>query len=233
MGLSASQTNVPAAATAASVSLTTAGPCAWSAYSTVPWIQINAGSVSGQGSGVLSYVVAGNPGTSARTGSLLIGDQTYTVTQAGGPNAIPTSYTSTAYTSTNQRFSGDGGQVGGANVYYPMEMVFDTAGNFYIADQGNARIRRVDVSGTITTVAGGGSSFPGDGGSPTAATLSSPSGVAVDRSGNLYISDTSSHRIRKVSNNVITTIAGTGVAGYNGDNKAASTATVWSPRALS
>ena len=98
----------------------------------------------------------------------------------------------------------------------PSGVAVDSAGNFYIADYGSDSIREVS-NGIITTVAGGGFSGLGDNGPATAAQLSSPSGVAVDRDGNLYIADTFNNRVRKVTKGVITTVAGNGTAGLGGD----------------
>ena len=97
-----------------------------------------------------------------------------------------------------------------------------------------SKIRKFD-NGILTTVAGlGGEDFSGDGEAATAARLAQPNGIAVDAAGNLYVADTNNARIRKIlaSNNVITTIAGTGVAGYNGDNKAATSAQLYYPRGV-
>ena len=100
----------------------------------------------------------------------------------------------------------------------------DSAGNLYIADTGNIRIRKVS-NGVITTVAGNGTvGFSGDNGPATSAQLSGPSGVAVDSAGNLYIADADNGRIRKVSNGVITTVAGNGAHGFSGDNGPATSA---------
>ena len=109
-------------------------------------------------------------------------------------------------------FGGDGGPAIQAALNYPSDVVADGAGNLYIADTGNHRIRKVDAAGVISTVAGAGSfGFGGDGGPAAAGQLRSPSGVAVDGAGNLYIADTDNHRIRKVdATGTITTIAGTG-----------------------
>ncbi len=95
---------------------------------------------------------------------------------------------------------GDGGPATAARLSYPSGVAMDGAGNLFIADEFNHRIRKVDAAGIISTVAGGsrGDSI-GDGGPATAARLSSPSGVAVDGAGNLFIADTSNHRIRKVT----------------------------------
>ena len=233
LSLTSHETSVAAQITGGAVSFTTGGTCAWAAYSNVSWIQVNSNSTSGQGNGSVSFVVAGNPGTAARTGSLLIGDQTYQVMQAGGPGVNITSYTQSLYTSSGCCGAyGDGGPVGSASVFDPSEMAFDRTGNFYIADTADGRIRVVNTSGIINTFAGGGSSGLGDGGPPTSATLSSPEGVAVDSSGNVYIADTGNNRIRKVAGNVISTIAGTGFAGYNGDNQAAINAQIYNPNGI-
>src|ERR1019366_9158062 len=97
-----------------------------------------------------------------------------------------------------------------------------------IADQGNNRIRKVDVRGIITTVAGNGSQgYFGDGGAAIKAGLSYPSGVAVDPSGNLYIADWGNDRIRKVDvKGIITTVAGSGSVGYSGDGGPATAASL-------
>src|SRR5208337_2269787 len=98
----------------------------------------------------------------------------------------------------------------------PVGVAVDSAGNLYIADFANCRIRKV-TNGVITTVAGNGTyGFSGDGGPATNAQLYEPLGVAVDSAGNLYIADTYNYRIRKVSNGVITTVAGGGTS-YPGD----------------
>ena len=112
-------------------------------------------------------------------------------------------------------FDGDGGPATEASMG-PWDVVVGTQGTLYIADNGNHRIRKVDTSGIITTVAGGGNPPDGlgDGGPATQARLYGPSGVAVDALGNLYIADRENNCIRKVDpNGIITTIAGTAIAG--------------------
>jgi uncharacterized protein (TIGR03437 family) len=106
---------------------------------------------------------------------------------------------------------GDGGPATSAELI-PWGLAVDSAGNLYIADSLGSRIRKVSTNGTITTVAGGGPCCAlGDGNPATSATLSSPAGVAVDASGNLYIADSASARVRKVSTNgIISTFAGGG-----------------------
>lgn len=105
--------------------------------------------------------------------------------------------------------SGDGGPAARAQLRAPNAVAADRDGNIYIADSGNHRIRRVDPSGVISTVAGGNQSgFSGDGGPAAAALLFTPMGVAVDADGNLFISDGQNNRIRRVSRDgIITTVA--------------------------
>ena len=128
-------------------------------------------------------------------------------------------------------FGGDGGPASQAQLAFPEDVAADGAGNVYIADSYNRRVRRVDATGTITTIAGTGESgFSGDGGPASQAQLIEPEGVAVDGLGNLYIADTYNHRIRKVdATGTITTIAGTGERGFSGDGGPASQAQLSAP----
>ena len=128
-------------------------------------------------------------------------------------------------------FSGDGGVATSAQLYEPSGVATDAAGNLYIADFGNNRIRKVSDNGIITTIAGTGTSgFSGDGGVATSAELNFPIGVATDAAGNLYIADTGNNRIRKVSaKGIITTIAGTGTYGFTGDGGVATSAELYEP----
>ncbi len=131
-------------------------------------------------------------------------------------------------------FSGDGGAATAAALYHLGGIDMDAAGNFYICDAGNNRIRKVSSAGIITTFAGNGSAgYSGDGGAATAAALNGPSGVKVDASGNVYIADYNNSVIRKVNTSgVITTIAGTGTSGYSGDGGAATAARLYAPQAI-
>jgi hypothetical protein len=129
-------------------------------------------------------------------------------------------------------FGGDGGPATDAALDSPEGVAVDSAGNVYIADSFNNRIRKVDTSGIITTIAGNGSpGYTGDGPAASAG-LNDPSGVAVDKSGNVYVADNSNHRIRKISGGTISTIAGTGVGGFSGDGGPAVKAQVFNPTHL-
>lgn len=133
-------------------------------------------------------------------------------------------------------FSGDGGAAISAQLSSPNNAVsFDAVGNVYIADLNNHRVRKVDTSGIISTFAGiGTSGFSGDGGAATSAELSSVFGVAIDAAGNLYIADFNNQRIRKVNTSgIISTYAGTGIAGFGGDGGLAINAKLSSPAGVS
>jgi uncharacterized protein (TIGR03437 family) len=130
-----------------------------------------------------------------------------------------------------QGYSGDGGPATSAQLSYPQGVAVDSAGNLFIVDLPNNRIRKVAPSGIISTVAGNGTCcYSGDGGPATSAQLSGPWGAAVDSAGNLYISDESNNRIRKVvPGGTISTVAGNGTAGYSGDGGPATSAQLYRP----
>jgi len=128
-------------------------------------------------------------------------------------------------------YSGDGGVATAAEVNNPNCVAYDAAGNIYIADYGNKRVRKVTPSGAISTFAGTGiGTSAGDGGAATGAAIGTPVSVSVDAAGNVYIADDANNNVRKVNTaGVISTIAGTGAAGYNGDGIAATTAKLNAP----
>jgi sugar lactone lactonase YvrE len=133
-------------------------------------------------------------------------------------------------------FAGDGGPATAAQLNQPYGLAFDTAGNLYIADLGNGRVRKVSVTGVIQTVAGGGA-FPatsqGRGGPATSAQLMQPRNVTLDAAGSLYISDFGANQVYCVaSDGTLTLVAGTGVAGFSGDTNSALLAQLSAPAGL-
>jgi hypothetical protein len=131
-------------------------------------------------------------------------------------------------------YSGDGGPATAAQLWLPGSIATDKKGNLFICDRGNNRIRKVNSAGIITTYAGNGTAaYAGDGGPATAASLSSPAGIAIDKTGNLYIADLNNLRIRKVDTfGNITTVAGNGLLGATGDGGPATAAKISKPIAV-
>jgi RHS repeat-associated protein len=129
-------------------------------------------------------------------------------------------------------FAGDGGPAAAARINGATDVHSAADQSLYIADWGNHRIRRVDPSGIITTVAGSGTAgFTGDGGPATLARLRNPHGVTVAPDGSIYIADQANHAVRRVApDGIITTVAGTGAAGFSGDGGPATEARLNTPR---
>lgn len=171
------------------------------------------------------------------TGNLYIADSGNNVIRRVDANGIITTYAG----NTTAGFSGDGGAATSAELNFPQAVALDTAGDLFIADTDNNVIRSVNFgSKIITTVAGTGvSGYSGDGGPATAATLEVPDGLAVDGTGNIYISDTTNAVIREVFSatspitpNDITTIAGNNTFGFAGDGGLAINAELTNPAGL-
>jgi len=128
-----------------------------------------------------------------------------------------------------QGFGGDGGAATSAQLDSPVGVAVDSAGNIYIADSHNNRIRKVS-GGKISTIAGTGVvGYSGDGAAAATATLSYPTALAVDSNGNIYIADTNNHCIREISGTTINTVAGNGSPSYSGDGNPAKLAGLDSP----
>jgi RHS repeat-associated protein len=134
----------------------------------------------------------------------------------------------------NSGLGGDGGPATQAALRVPTGVAVTPDGSFYIADSLNERVRRVGANGIITTFAGtGNAGLSGDGGLATLATLRTPSGVAVAPDGSLYILDQGNSCIRRVGpEGIITTVAGTGVAGFSGDEGPATQAALNGPNGI-
>jgi sugar lactone lactonase YvrE len=130
---------------------------------------------------------------------------------------------------------GDAGLATAATLDAPTALALDNEGNIYLADVRSHRIRKISAAGFITTIAGtGAQGFDGDGAIAVASLLDSPEGLAIDSSGNLYIADSHNHRVRRIetSTGAITTVAGTGAAGFSGDSGSAVTAALSLPQGL-
>ena len=179
------------------------------------------------GTGRLRYSGDGGPAVNAdlwlpsgvatdSAGAVYIADQTNSRVRKVTPDGI----ISTAAGNGDYGFSGDGGPATGAALFGPQNVLVDSAGNLYISDTGNDRVRKVTPDGIISTIAGNGrEAFSGDGGPATAAALNQPAGLRLDAQGNLYIADSGNNRIRKVTpQGVISTLAGNGRAAFSGDS---------------
>ncbi len=137
--------------------------------------------------------------------------------------------------SPTQSFAGDGGPATSAQLDDPQGLVADSAGNLYIADSGNHRVRKVDTSGIISTIAGTGeAAYSGDGGPATSARLNFPTDLLLDGRGGLLIADRRNHRVRRLdlSTGIITTFAFDGRDRYGGDGGPATAASAGQLRGL-
>jgi sugar lactone lactonase YvrE len=174
-------------------------------------------------------------------GNLYISDQSnhcVRMIDVSTPDNIITTVVAIAHT---PGFGGDGGPASAAYLHGEVgqaaapssHLVFGPSGNLYLADTVNNRIRKVDTNGIITTIAGNGvAGFGGDGADALAASLNYPVDVAIGPlDGNLYIADRYNHRIRMVDlgTHIITTVVGTGTAGYSGDGGEATSAEIFEP----
>jgi DNA-binding beta-propeller fold protein YncE len=143
---------------------------------------------------------------------------------------------STAVGTGERGYAGDGGPAERAQLNGPFDLGFDTTGNLYFSDTFNHCIRRLDArTHIITTVAGcGEAGYSGDGGPATRARFNEPYGIAVDNAGNIYVADRHNHCVRRVdaTSGIVTTFAGNGASGYNGDDGAASRAGMVEPNGL-
>ena len=193
---------------------------------------------SGDGGPAVNAEIFSNAGSFAglafdATGNLYISDAGNQVIRKVDTHGI---ITTVAGTPSSPGFLGDGGPATKALLQGPADIAFDSAGNLYIADLGNNRVRRVDTKGIITTVAGNGNVvYSGDGVQATTTAVHSPGNLAFDAKGNLYISESVEARIRKVdTSGNISTFAGQTkkTVGFTGDGGLATAAELSDPRGL-
>lgn len=183
----------------------------------------------------------GGPGTAAAIGGvtalLLNGNALLTIATNSSVWSLDISTDTihlTAGAAGATGFAGDGGPALSAVFAFPNAIAIDSQGNLFLADSGNDRIREIAIASQIVTTGAGG--YLGDGHKALDASLnlqSLGSHLAFDRAGNLYVAETASHRIRKVSTKgTITTVAGTGIMGYSGDGGPATAAQLSHPSAV-
>jgi hypothetical protein len=191
------------------------GPLIWMLVSAILW--------PGRASARTIYTSVGNPATatlSNPSGVFATSDGSIYIADTGSHRIRKVSPAGTITTVAGTGaagFSGDSGLAVNAQLQSPTGIFVLTDSTIYIADRDNHRVRRVDPTGTITTVAGNGIAGYSGEGTATTAQLRSPTGVFVDASNRLYIADRDNHRIRRVSGTTISTVAGTGAAGFSGD----------------
>jgi uncharacterized protein (TIGR03437 family) len=202
-------------------------------------LKLDINTIAGNGS-------PGFAGDSGPAGAALLNEPTGVVVDSSGNLYVadslngrvrkitPSAAISTVAGNGGYSYSGDGGPAAKAELYQPQAVAVDASGNSYIADSGNHVVRKVAANGTIATIAGNGvAGYGGDGGSGAKAQLNTPTGVAVDNSGNVYIADSGNHRVRRVaSDGSISTFAGNGTAGFAGDGGAAASAELYTPFGL-
>lgn len=184
---------------------------------------------SGDGAAATAAKLSG-PGSSCTdaAGNLYIADKNNNVIRKVGTDGVISTIVGTG-TAGN---TGDGGPATAATISAPLSVKIDAAGNLFIADFGNGRIRKVTPAGVISTVAGTTNGFAGDGGDATAAQINNPTDVGVDAAGNIYICDYGNHKIRKVTTGgIISTIAGS-TSGFSGDGGPATAAEFNSPNGI-
>ena len=185
--------------------------------------------------GTISTFAGGSAAPLAQTGSLAVDAQNdvfvdllATVSEISGANQTVTTVAGNGIAG----YSGDSGPASAAQISGSAGIALDSTGNLYIADQANGRVRKVDSTGNITTIAGGGTS-KAEGVQATSVALNAPAAVAVDSAGNLYIAEFGANRIRMIGmDGNIHTIAGNGLAGFAGDGAVATSASFNGPTGI-
>ena len=210
------------------------GPAAASAAVPAPTLKLLAGT------GVPGYLGDGGPAVDAQldqpmaeavdAGNVLVADLSNRIRKI-----TPDGVITTVAGSGIAGFTGDGGPATNAQLNHPTGVIVDATGGILIADQHNYRVRRVDPSGTITTVAGTGFAGygQGDGGPAVQADLNLPTTLALDAQGGILVAEMAGRRVRRIDpDGTISTIAGDGASGYDGDDKPATEASLTKPTGL-
>jgi sugar lactone lactonase YvrE len=228
------------AASSGTVKVTVSPAAAWIAQSSAAWLSVSP--PSGNGNATLQYSLTKNSSADARVAAITVAGRNFTVVQSGGTGSWIPWGTGSAYgqirriagPGTNTSEDGDYGPALAAAVS-PNGIATDLNGNVFFSDARSV-VRRIDAAtGIVAPAAGSGiNGFGGDGGSALAASLQGPLGIAIDSASNLYIADSQNNRIRRVdaATRIITTIAGSGAAGFTGDDGPATLAALSSPASL-
>ncbi len=236
-GLSQSVFSVTAAGTTGTFNLTTA--CPWTAISSSPWWLTVTSAATGSGNAAITFSVAANSSGAARSANISIGGTTVVVNQAASGSAPAGTITTFAGTGAGG-YTGDGGPAVSARLSDAADVAADSLGNVFIADSGpssggNNVIRKVDNGGTITTHAGNGVGYSGDGGPAASARFNHPYGIDVNpATGGLLLADTYNNRVRGISaGSTVSTLAGSNsVGGFGGDSGPALSARLNQPQGV-
>jgi hypothetical protein len=193
------------------------------------------------GTDTAGYTGDGGPATSAKlrfptgiavdaTGNIYFAESGNNVIRKVNTSGIISTFAGT----DTADYSGDGGPATSAKLNQPVGVAIDSIGNIYIADYLNNVVRKVNTSGIISTIAGNNiADYSGDGGLATSAELNLPFDITIDETGNIYFTELNNHIVRKVNTSgIISTIAGTGTAGYSGDGGPATSAQLNQPTGL-
>jgi sugar lactone lactonase YvrE len=185
------------------------------------------GATSGDGGNSLAAQLGSAYGVAVdHEGNVYVGDRLAATIRKIGRDHIITRFAGTG----TPGYSGDNGPAADAQLKGPNDIAIDAQGNVYIADSGNHRVRVVDRTGKITTVAGGEKGYSGDGGPASSAQLNAPSAICLDAQGALYICDFGNHAVRKIMpDGKISTVAGTGKPGFARDGGPATKAQLFQP----
>jgi len=227
-GASASPSSVSAQGATGTLRInTSASTCSWNAYPLPPWIRVPAAGASGQGNGSVPFLVTNNPSAVQRSGQILIGDQTVTITQAAGPSpssGVPIVYelsTIAGLGDSSLVNRGDGGPAISAYLGAPFGLAYDAStGNLFIGDSGTQRIRVITPDGKINTFAGGGTAT-GDNIPALSAQLYGGD-IAVDAASTVYVACPTQQGC-KISGGIVSKIVGNGSFGLEMDGPALNT----------